>query len=475
MNYHPRGHNGGPPLDDVTVKLPTLHAGQAAAWWKFKLSGKRRFLLRCGRRFGKTDMGKTWLADAAIRGFNCAWYAPEHKTWSEAYSQLADHLAPIMDRGSSKNNGVMRLTTGGRIDWWTLGSGISGRGRDYARVVMDEAAFSKNGKLEDENSGMSMWDKVIEPTLYDRSGEVLVMSNSAGKVSDNFLYQISPDPTGGDPGGTKHGFVEYYATMADNPVLPHRLAGESYADWQLRRLEILAERKRTRDPLVYAQEDLAEFVDWSGVAFFTAEKWLVNGLPVNFPPHCDSVIAIIDTAMKTGYEHDGTAVLYAAVHKLGMKWKVTILDWDIQKIEGNSLSKWLPGVYAMLDQLAKDCGARSGSLGAFIEDKGSGTVLLQHARNKGWKAHAIDGRLTGMGKDERAFSASPYFYMGDIKISATAFNKITTYNKRTLNHLTEQVYSFRMADKDAAKREDDLIDCLCYLILVTLGNSEMFG
>src|SRR5271169_2853657 len=132
-------------------------------------------------------------------------------------------------------------------------------------------------------------------------------------------------------------------------------------------------------------------------------KPAVNGAPVSVPAHCHAVFAVIDTAIKTGYEHDGTAVVYYAIDKANPAWKLTILDWDIQKIEGASLEHWLPSVYAILEGYATACRAREGSLGIFIEDKGSGTVLIQQARRRGWNAHAIDTALTSMGKDERAF------------------------------------------------------------------------
>ena len=462
-----------PKFGGIEITLPTLHAGQATAWWKFFLSGARKFILRCGRRFGKTDEGKTWIMDAAIRGLPCAWYAPEHKTWSEAYSQIVDHLGPLIaPTGSSKNAGVIRLINGGRIDFWTLGNPIAGRGRHYARVVIDEAAFGKDGDKTVDGSTMAMWELVIEPTLYDLQGEVLIMSNSAGKKVDNFLYMISPQ--GGDTQG-KYGFVEHHATMRDNPLLPHRLPGESYVDWQIRRANILEERKRTRDPLVYAQEDEAEFVDWSGKAFFTEEHWLVNGQPISMPRTCAGVFATIDTALKTGQEHDGSAVIYWAVDKTRKKedgWLV-VLDWEIIKIEGASLVMWLPGIYKMLEFYATKCLSRSGTrLGAFIEDKGSGTVLLQQAARAGWAANPIKSALTSMGKDERALMAHPYHYQGLIKVTELAWTKTTTYNGQTLNHFTEQVKSFRMADKDANKRQDDLLDDYCYGISVGLGNEE---
>jgi hypothetical protein len=37
---------------------------------------------------------------------------------------------------------------------------------------------------------------------------------------------------------------------------------------------------------------------------------------------------------------------------------------------------WLPKVFATLEEPARLCHARNGSIGAFIEDKNSGTLLL---------------------------------------------------------------------------------------------------
>ena len=50
-----------------------------------------------------------------------------------------------------------------------------------------------------------------------------------------------------------------------------------------RRAEFLDDLRTGNDPLVYAQEYLAEFVDWAGVGFFAREKLLVNNQPVPFP------------------------------------------------------------------------------------------------------------------------------------------------------------------------------------------------
>ena len=196
-------------LPDSELSLGRLHSGQVAAYWAL---AKPRFkALRCGRRFGKTDLAKIWIAQGLVQGWECAWFAPQHMTWSEVYSDLTDTLRPIIDT-SSKGAAVMRLRTGGRLDFWSLENPIAGRGRRYHRIAIDEAAFAKDGDNKIDSSMMAIWEKSIKPTLYDYGGEALVCSNSAGKNPDNFFYNICTDPL--------YGFHEFHATTLDNPLLP---------------------------------------------------------------------------------------------------------------------------------------------------------------------------------------------------------------------------------------------------------------
>ena len=70
------------------------------------------------------------------------------------------------------------------------------------------------------------------------------------------------------------------------------------------------------------------------------------------------------------------------------------LVWSIAQIEGALLETWLPTVFERLEELSLLCRARGGSVGAWIEDKNSGTVLLQHALRRGMRVNAIDSKLT---------------------------------------------------------------------------------
>jgi hypothetical protein len=443
------------------ITLPRLHEGQWQAFWA--LQPHRFKALRCGRRFGKTEFAKAWIGQGLVQGEVCAWFAPQHMTSHEVHRDLTKMFEPFLE-SSSRTPPVIRLPNGGRLDFWSLENSIVARGRGYQRVVIDEAAFAKDGDNRSEDSMMALWEKGIKPTLFDYGGEALVCSNSAGRNPDNFFYNICTDP--------QYGFHEFHATTLDNPLLPKRGGNESVEGWLARRARFHDDLRKDNDPLVYAQEYLAEFVDWSGVAFFSREKLLVDSQPLPLPARCDVVFAVIDTASKTGTDHDATAVTFFAYDTLG-KISLSILDWDVVQIEGAMLETWLPQVFTRLEELARLCRARRGSIGAFIEDKNSGTILLQQALRRQMPARPIDSKLTAMGKDERAISVSGYVHRGLVKYTDRAFEKTVIYKRRSRNHLLDQVESFRIGDR-GSDREDDLLDTFCYGIALALGNGEGF-
>jgi hypothetical protein len=443
------------------ITLPRLHEGQWQAFWA--LQAHRFKALRCGRRFGKTEFAKAWIGQGLVQGEVCAWFAPQHMTSHEVHRDLTKMFEPFLE-SSSRTPPVVRLLNGGRLDFWSLENSIVGRGRGYQRVVIDEAAFTKDGDNRSEDSMMAHSEKGIKPTLFDYGGEALVCSNSAGRNPDNFFYNICTD--------SQYGFHEFHATTLNNPLLPKRAANESVQDWRARRARFHDDLRKDNDPLVYAQEYLAEFVDWSGVAFFSREKLLVDNQPLPPPARCDAVFAVIDTASKTGTDNDATAVTFFAVDRVG-RIPLLILDWNIVQIEGAFLETWLPEVFATLEELARFCHARCGSIGAFIEDKNSGTILLQQALRRQMPARAIDSKLTAMGKDERAISVSGYVHRESVKYTNRAFEKTVIYKRRSRNHLLDQVESFRVGDR-GSDREDDLLDTFCYGIALALGNNEGF-
>lgn len=476
------------------IKLPTLHPGQVRAFWATQPSqrqleldpafannaGGRFKAIRCGRRWGKTDFIKTWIGDGVIKGYPTAIFAPDYKRMSEVYVEMATMLAPIIPRqgGSNKTDGVIRCTTGGRIDFWTLGDESAGRSRRYKRVAIDESAFTAPNMMD-------IWKRSIQPTLLDFRGSCVTASNTNGIDPENFLWQVCNQ--------AEHQFIEVHEPSWNNPYVPGRRFEYQMPTQMSKddpeyeaikaRLDALHEadrmayfddlRSRT-PPLVFAQEYESEFVDWSGAAFFSMEKWLDDqGQSLPMPSNCDIVFAVIDSAVKTGSENDGTAVTYFARNKYAGQ-PLYIIDWDIVQIEGALLDTWLNTVMDNLKHYAQVCGAREGVRGVWIEDKSSGMVLLQQAKKRNMPVFPIGGAWMQLGKDERAISVSSYHYQGKCKITTEAHNKTMLYKGTHRNHLVGQVMGFRIGDKDAAKRADDLLDTYVHGLALALGDQKQF-
>src|SRR5664279_3655146 len=109
--------------DLQTISVGRLHAGQINA---YRALGPHRFgALRCGRRFGKTDLAKSWIKQGLLQGEACAWFAPQHMLASEVYADLARDLYPLMVAGN-RGAGTLKLQTSGRVDFWSLERPIAG-------------------------------------------------------------------------------------------------------------------------------------------------------------------------------------------------------------------------------------------------------------------------------------------------------------------------------------------------------------
>lgn len=463
-------------MRDVPVQLPVLHAGQVRALKASEPSarqlsispqfaenkGGKRKSVRCGRRWGKTALGQVWLGDGALKSYPCAIFAPDYKRMSEVFEEMRTTLEPVLAKrgGSSKMDGVIRLITGGRIDFWTLEDENAGRSRKYKRVLLDECGFAKA-------SMMRVWNRAIEPTLLDLNGDCMATSNTNGIDPENFLWQICNEP--------EHGFIEVHEPTWNNPFVPGRMPNQTDEEHEEHRAAYYAKLKARTHPLVFAQEYEAEFVDWAGAAFFTADKWLGdNGEPVPDPTNCDTVFAVIDSAVKTGSGNDGTAVIYFARNRYAGV-PLYILDWDIVQIEGASLYPWLEGVFANLTAYAQKYRAREGVRGAWVEDKASGSILLQQARKLRSDVYPIGGAWLSVGKDERALAVSSYHYQGNTKILRCANDKVTLYKGTQRNHLLGQVTGFRLGDPHAGKRADDLLDAYVHGLELTFGDGKRTG
>ena len=267
------------------------------------------------------------------------------------------------------------------------------------------------------------------------------------------------------------------------------MAGRNGEDWQIVRLPALSDDGLPLWPEMHSAEKLLKmrkvnsYVFESqyqqrpvplGGAFFSRDNLFVDGQPIEKPEFLDTVYAIIDTANKAGVSHDGVGVVYYGKRAPDVldKAPLVILDWDLTQIDGALLIDWIPSVFARLEELARECRALQGSIGAWIEDKGSGIVLLQQCMNLGLNSHPLDSKLTAVGKTSRCVNISGYVKSGQVNITREAYEKVVEYKGESKNHLMSQILRFTASFEDQGA--DDLLDGFSYGVAIGVGGNESF-
>lgn len=147
-------------------------------------------MLCLGRRAGKTFFGLEQILfepGGAIDGNPVAWFAPSYQLLLEVWKD-AESSTRSITRKANKTDHRIELVTGGTIDFWTLQDDDCGRGRKYARIVIDEAAHARYLK--------DAWEAAILPTLTDLRGEAWIISTPAGH---NFFYSLYQRGLSGHP------------------------------------------------------------------------------------------------------------------------------------------------------------------------------------------------------------------------------------------------------------------------------------
>jgi hypothetical protein len=213
---------------EVTVSLPRLHEKQQ----EIINTAKRFNVIRCGRRFGKTELAKELIVNPALDGFPVAYYAPTYKDLDTYWIEIKHILHEVIQTKNEQTK-QMRLFTGGIIDMWSLEDPDSGRGRKYKRVVVDECEKAK--KLE------QAWQGTIRATLTDFEGDCWFLSTPKfGQTYFKDLYELFRKPD------FQHEWMSWKFTTYDNPHINPK--------------EIDAAR-RTMNELYFLCEYMADDVD----------------------------------------------------------------------------------------------------------------------------------------------------------------------------------------------------------------------
>jgi phage FluMu gp28-like protein len=186
--------------------------------------------MSCGRRFGKSTLGIDRIIRPALAGKPVGWFSPTYKLLADIWRQMKTVLYNVT-RQKSETEHRLELITGGIIDMWSLDNPDSGRGRKYARVIIDEAAMV--AKLADA------WQGAIRPTLSDYQGDAFFLSTPKGLNYFKALFDYGNDPARPDWACWQ------LPTIANPFILP---------------AEIEAARRELPER-VFRQEYLAEFIE----------------------------------------------------------------------------------------------------------------------------------------------------------------------------------------------------------------------
>jgi hypothetical protein len=166
----------------IMVTLPRLHVGQQT----IKRERKRFNVTCCGRRFGKNILFQDLAVETALAHSQpCAWAAPTYKQLTDDWRVLSDTLAPVIVRRNEQEK-QLSLMGGGVLDFWSLDSADTIRGRKYARFIVNEAGMVP--KLVD------VFNMIIRPTLIDLQGDAYIGGTPKGMGGFWMLFNtVAPD------------------------------------------------------------------------------------------------------------------------------------------------------------------------------------------------------------------------------------------------------------------------------------------
>lgn len=145
------------------------------------LDTRKRFnVLKCGRRFGKTELFQELLSECIGQYQLCAYFTPTYKDLHEVWIETLRVFHPII---VSKSETVKQITFmgGAKLDMWSMEDPDSGRGRKYHRVVVDECEKARKFR--------QAWEESIRATLTDYKGDAYLISTP--KFGETYFKEMA--------------------------------------------------------------------------------------------------------------------------------------------------------------------------------------------------------------------------------------------------------------------------------------------
>lgn len=224
----------------ITVSKPKPHEAQVEV-----LSLAKRFnCVANGRRWGKTNLAVKLAMETMLKGEKVGYFVPSPDFWEDFWEEIKARFEDITVY-KSETKRILRINTGGQLNMFSLEKKRAGRGKKFHRAIIDEGAFVKDLK--------ESWEKVIRATLADYAGDAWFFSTPLFGVYFHILHQNAG----------KKGFEDWRSFQMPTSSNPYMTKAE------------LAHIKSQLDPLTFAQEYEAKFVNLTGNRFahcFKKEK-----------------------------------------------------------------------------------------------------------------------------------------------------------------------------------------------------------
>ena len=197
--------------------------------------------MKCGRRFGKTELTKELCVETLLDGGKVGYWCPTYKDLYDVWNELKLTLYDVI-KNKDEQVKQLNIITGGKLDMWSMEDPNSGRGRAYHRVIIDEAEKARHFK--------DAWEQTIMATTVDYSGDAWFMSTP--KFGQTYFKEIFNNKEKYD------NWMSWRFTTYDNPHMPVQEIerAKSQLDDLTFRCEFLAEDVDvTQNPFAYAFSD----------------------------------------------------------------------------------------------------------------------------------------------------------------------------------------------------------------------------
>jgi predicted phage terminase large subunit-like protein len=324
-----------------TLRLRRLHAAQR----RIKREARRFNVIDCGRQFGKSTLAIDLAIEGALRGWPVGYFSPTYKMQTEIWREVDQTTRPIQRERSAQER-RLELATGGVIDFWSLDSPNSARGRRYRRVLVDEAAMIPD--LED------VWNAVLRATLLRYQGDAWFKSTPRGFNYFHALWRRGDDADYPD-------WMSWQMPSSENPYLSP---------------EDIEQARRELPDSTFRQEYLAMFED-DAPAIFSPSWWADGRARYDGAPWPASRAWGRYISLDTAFKETKTAAYSAAVvgefsHFPDMR--LAIIDAWRDRVA-------FPDLVTQTERLIRQFDADGKLNGVLIEDRASGISLVQTLRS----------------------------------------------------------------------------------------------